>query len=103
MAVDVICSTYNAAPLLPEFLESLKSQSYTDWRLWVRDDGSDDASVRVLRDALAGDPRLRHVEAGGPRLGPSLSFGWLLDQLPANAEHIMWADQDDVWLPGKIE
>ena len=89
--------------MLPDFLHSLRRQTYSDWRLWVRDDGSSDDSLRVIREELAGDVRLHVLDLQGAHLGPGQSFGRLLNELPPDATYIMFADQDDVWLPTKIE
>jgi hypothetical protein len=61
--------------------------------------------VDVVRAAAAADPRVRlvHATVDAPPLGAAGSFAWLLERLPADAEYIMCADQDDVWLPQKIE
>ena len=103
MTVHIICAVFNGARFLPEFLQSLDAQTHADWRLWVRDDGSADTTPHIIRDAASRDPRVCLVHTGGPQLGAAGAFGWLLDQLPADAEYVMCADQDDVWLPLKIE
>jgi hypothetical protein len=103
MKVDIVCSVLNGAPYLPAFLESLDAQTHAEWRLWVRDDGSTDASVDVVRDKAAADRRVHLIHTGGPPVGVGKAFGWLLDRVPSDAAYVMCADQDDVWLPRKIE
>ena len=102
MIVDIICATYNGALFLPAFLRSLETQTHSTWRLWVRDDGSSDDTVALLRAASEEDPRI-HVIADDTRLGATRSFNRLLVLLPADAEYVMCADQDDVWFADKIE
>lgn len=102
MTVDIVCAVLNGALFLEDFLESLRGQTHADWRLWVRDDGSADASVAMLREAAAADRRIVLLHAGGPPAGVARAFGWLLERLPADAAYVMCADQDDVWLPHKI-
>lgn len=101
--VDVICSVLNGARFLPDLLDSLSRQTHADWRLWVRDDGSSDASVQIVRDRAAEDPRVVLMHAGGPRLGIAGAYGWLLERVPPDSTYVMTADVDDVWLPRKIE
>ena len=102
--VDIICAVYNGARFLPDLLQSLEQQSHTAWRLWVRDDGSTDASVELVRSKAASEPRIHMMSAdGASRLGPTQSFARLLERVPADAGYVMFADQDDVWLPQKIE
>ncbi|MGH7618535.1 MAG: hypothetical protein ACREPM_15050, partial [Gemmatimonadaceae bacterium] len=64
-----------------------------------------DDSAGIVREWSGRDQRVRLVHAAAPsdRLGAARSFAWLLDHLPSDATHVMFADQDDVWLPRKIE
>lgn len=103
MRIDIICSVLNGERFLPEFLDSLAQQTHRDWRLWLRDDGSDDRTVEIFQAAAAADDRIHILHVGGPRLGVARTFGWVLERVPRHAAHIMAADADDVWLPEKIE
>jgi glycosyltransferase involved in cell wall biosynthesis len=103
MTVDIVLAVYNGARYLGAFLDSLQSQTYAAWRLWVRDDGSSDDSVAILRAHASVDARIAVLHAGGPPGGAARAFAWLLERLPDDAAYIMCADQDDVWLPHKIE
>jgi glycosyltransferase involved in cell wall biosynthesis len=95
-------ATYNGERFLRQQLESILAQSNQDWQLWVRDDGSDDKTVRIIEDYANRLPaKIRLVTDNGNRLGASLNFGKLLEY--ADTEYIMFSDQDDVWLPNKIE
>jgi len=100
--IDILLATYNGEAFLAEQLDSLLNQTYGDWSLLVRDDGSCDNTLAVLnsyQSRLAG--RMRILPSNGLRLGPGGSFSELL--LNAEAEYIMLCDQDDVWFPDKIE
>jgi glycosyltransferase involved in cell wall biosynthesis len=101
--VDIICSVLDGERFLPDLLESLRWQSTTAWRLWFRDDGSVDGTVEVLRAAARADERIHILHVGGPRLGVAGGFGWLLERIPSDAQYIMCADADDIWLSTKIE
>jgi len=102
--VDVVCSVYNGARFLPDFLRSLANQTHADWRLWVRDDGSCDESVALVRRQAASDQRVHFLTSDAASwLGATQSFAWLLQHVPADSAYVMFADQDDVWLPRKIE
>lgn len=101
-AVHIVCSVFNGARYLNEFMKSLQSQSVGNWRLWVRDDGSSDDSQRLLNELKTDDARIRLVDSRG-NIGVVPSFARTLDAVPAEARYIMFADQDDIWLPIKIE
>lgn len=102
-AVHIVCSVYNGARYLGEFVKSLQSQSVSNWMLWVRDDSSSDTSPLLLQGFASSDARIRLIQVPPERLGVVQSFARLLNEVPAEARYIMFADQDDVWLPIKIE
>lgn len=103
MTVDIVCSVYNGERFLPELLASIGGQTVSDWTLWVCDDHSTDTSATLLRQAAAADHRVRVLESASANLGATASFGRLLSNVPANSPYVMFADQDDVWQPNKIE
>lgn len=100
----ILLSTYNGAPYLSAFLDSLLAQSEPDWVLLWRDDGSADETVRLITAWGADHPgRLQPLTAPAGNLGVVGSFMTLLraaDELAVPA--IAFADQDDVWLPEKL-
>ena len=102
-AVHIVCSVFNGADYLAEFIQSVQAQTVGNWMLWVRDDGSHDSSATVLNHWAASDERVRLLEVPGNNFGVVASFNRVLQQVPSDARYIMFADQDDVWLPQKIE
>lgn len=102
-SVHVICPTWNGAAFIPEFLRSVQAQTFEDWVLWVRDDASSDGSAALVRAVAESDTRVRILASNGDRLGAVGAFRWLWEQVPSTARYLMFADQDDVWLPDKLE
>ncbi|MEO7362823.1 MAG: glycosyltransferase family 2 protein [Gemmatimonadaceae bacterium] len=102
-AIHIVCSVYNGERYLDEFVQSVQAQTVSNWMLWVRDDGSRDTSATLLKQFAATDERVRLFEVPGTNLGVVASFNRALQQVPTDARYIMFADQDDVWLPQKIE
>ena len=100
--VDILAAVFNGGNYLDELLASLEAQEHRTWRLWVRDDGSTDETVDIVRRHATVDPRIVLLDASGDRLGPTAGFGWLLQRAPADSRYVMFADQDDVWLPTKV-
>jgi rhamnosyltransferase len=99
--VSILLATFNGEQYLPELLASLTAQSHASWRLHIRDDGSQDATSKIIAAAAARDARISTVIDGRGNLGPLGNFGQLLEVI--EADYYMFADQDDVWLPDKIE
>jgi len=99
--LDILLATYNGARFLPDQLASLEAQSFTDWRLILRDDGSNDDSVTVVRDWASRTGRsLQVIEDGRQGLGPRDNFAALIAN--STAPYFALCDQDDVWLPNKL-
>jgi hypothetical protein len=100
----LLLATYNGAHYLPQWLESVRRQTLGDWRLLVRDDGSDDGTPDLLSTVAAEDSRIRVIRDGAGRAGAAGNFGRLMQAaLDEGARYAFFADQDDVWLPHKLE
>jgi len=102
--IAILLSTYNGADWLPALLWSIHRQTNADWQLLARDDGSVDNTQRVLTVAAWRDRRIVPVRDVPDRLGPLGSFNHLMRYGAATpARYFAVADQDDVWLPEKLE
>jgi len=83
---------------LREALDSVVAQTFTDWELFVWDDRSTDGSAQIVAEYH--DPRIRYF------LSPedtSLGKARALAIRQASGEWLAFLDQDDVWLPRKLE
>ncbi len=102
MDVDILLSTYNSESFLEDLFYSLDQQSFYNWRLIIRDDGSTDKTKDLLYRFREKDKdRILLIEDKGLTLGPKQSFAELLKH--STSEYIMFCDHDDYWLPNKIE
>lgn len=96
--VAILMSTYNGHRFLAQQLDSLLEQDYPSILINVRDDGSTDSTLEVLRTYSQRDRRISVTV--GRNIGCVRSF---LDLLrAAKADIMMFCDQDDVWLPTKV-
>ena len=93
-------ATYNGAKYVDEQIHSFCRQTYTDWRCVVHDDGSTDGTQDILRAWTRKDKRIVFIEDGKSGFGPAKHFIHLLEY--SDAEWVMWADQDDIWLENKV-
>ena len=101
--VDIALSVFNGGSFVREQIESIQGQTYQEWRLWIRDDGSTDGTFELLEELAGEDSRIRAPLRDGRQLGAPQGFGWVLEQLPEDARFIFCSDADDVWLPQKVE
>lgn len=99
MHVIVLMSTFNGERFIEEQVRSILDQLPADGLLMVRDDGSIDGTVARIQ--AFGDARIQI--STGQNIGFAQSFLTLLSQTPPTTEMVMFSDQDDVWLPEKIE
>lgn len=100
-SVAILMSTYNGEQFLDEQIKSIINQTYQDWHLYIRDDGSSDNTVEILRKYSKKDNRITFINENKIKnVGIVASFMSLLDSV--NAYYYMFSDQDDVWKMDKI-
>jgi len=102
--VTIVMAAFNGAAYIREQIQSLQKQTYTNWTLLVRDDNSSDSTVEIVRAMSQADDRIQLVRDGDGWLGTMRNFGSLLQVAhDSGAPYVLFADQDDVWHPQKIE
>jgi glycosyltransferase involved in cell wall biosynthesis len=90
--VSVLIPTYQYAHYLPQAIESVLDQSFTDFELIISDDDSSDASADVIRRYAQQDRRIRFV-LQSPNLGMVTNWNWCLRQ--ARGLYIKYVLGDD--------
>lgn len=98
--VSVVMCTYNGARFVPEQLDSILAQTYPIFEIIIQDDKSTDETFEVLQRYALKDRRIRLFTVDEKR-GINHNFITALDR--AQGELIAWSDQDDIWLPDKLE
>ena len=63
MKVAILLSTYNGGRFLAEQLNSLVSQSFEDFKVYIRDDGSSDNAKEIIERFCLQDKRIFQVES----------------------------------------
>ncbi len=96
--VTVVMGTYNGAVYLREQLDTILEQTVRPQSILVGDDGSTDKSRDII--ASYGAP-VQLIE--GPRQGYAANYLNLLTRVPVNTDYVAISDQDDHWLPHKLE
>ena len=101
--VDILLAVYNGEKYLEEQLESIAAQTYQNWRLVIRDDGSSDHSLAIAHAFQKKHPekKIEIYVNEVPTKSAKGNFMRLLED--AVSEYVMFCDQDDVWLPEKVE
>lgn len=99
--IDILMATYNGEHFVAEQIESIQAQTYKNWRLLVSDDCSTDGTLDVVRRYAGEDERIGIVSEGVRYGGAKENFFALMAK--SDAPYVMFCDQDDVWLPEKVE
>lgn len=99
--IDILMATYNGELYIRNQLLSLQQQTYTDWRLWIRDDGSTDETLNIIRCFVECDSRVNLISDELGNLGAGKSFLQLTHY--ATADYVIYCDQDDIWFEKKLE
>ncbi len=94
-------SVFNGEKYLAAQLDSIINQTLADFVLYTRDDGSSDSSPEILRHYSDRDARIKLVSSHSGHLGLTPSLKVLLQQVREPV--IFFADQDDEWMPHKME
>lgn len=100
--IDILMAAYNGEKYISEQVESILSQTFTDWRLLIRDDGSNDNTPAIIEEYAAKYPgKIEVIHDDAVCRNATKNFFELLKH--AEADYVMFCDQDDVWLPYKIQ
>ncbi len=98
-SVSIALAVYNGEKYLPELLNSLNNQTLTPLELVVLDDCSSDNSIQIIKSFPSNfEKRIFYNEKN---MGPVYTFKKLAGL--CNGKFIAFCDQDDVWIPKKLE
>lgn len=105
--IAICMATFNGEQYLNEQIESIVKQTFEDWVLFIRDDGSGDRTVEIIKKYCADFPEKIILISDETIVGGSSkrNFAAILDWVNRHYDfsYFMFSDQDDVWLNDKIE
>jgi glycosyltransferase involved in cell wall biosynthesis len=93
--------TYNGEKYIKQQLDSILNQSHKDFCIYIRDDGSTDATIDIVRDYEKSNPGKVMLVDSPKHLGYPDCFWDILDRCP-KADFYAFSDQDDVWHEDKL-
>lgn len=105
--VAICMATYNGSQYIAEQIESILRQTYRNWILFIRDDGSTDRTVEIIKKyteqyqekiTLLEDETLT---GGSAKQNFAAILTWITKYY--DFSYFMFADQDDIWLEDKLE
>lgn len=103
--VTVLLCTYNGAAYVRAQLQSILDQTVQDLHVVVSDDGSTDETLSIVEAMAATHPGRITILRQNPPTGSAQRhfLKLLVERAYDMADYIMLSDQDDVWLPKKVE
>ena len=98
--VSIIMPVYNSEKYLPDAIQSVLNQTYTNWELIVIDDCSTDSSFNYVKQIAATHTQIIPLQLptnSGAAVARNLGIDY------ANGKYIAFLDADDLWLPEKLK
>ena len=95
--VSVIMNCFNGEKYLREAIDSVYAQTYKDWEIVLWDDASTDKTPEIAKSY---DNKLRYFR-GEKAIGLGQARNWAIEK--ASGDYIAFLDQDDIWMPQKLE
>jgi glycosyltransferase involved in cell wall biosynthesis len=99
--VGIGIPAYNAARYLKQSIESVRAQSYSQWRLVIVDDGSSDGTAEIARACAVEDSRICAISQ--PNGGAASARNTAFQELGAEYSYILFLDADDILEPDALE
>lgn len=99
--IAILLGVYNGSKYLANQLDSLINQTNQDWTLYIRDDFSTDNSCEIISRYCAQYPNIFLIKDNKGNLRCRDNFFQLLEVV--DSDYYMFCDQDDIWLPTKID
>ena len=98
--ISIAIATFNGEKFLREQLDSIMSQTVTDWELIICDDCSEDATMQILKEYAGNDSRISVFE-NEKNLGFKKNFEKAISL--CSGDYIALSDQDDIWMENHLE
>lgn len=98
--VSIVLPTYNGSRFIEESIESVLSQTYTNWELIIVNDASTDNTAEIIEKYAQKDERIKIItNKENKTLPASLNLGFKL----ARGNYYTWTSDDNVYKPESIE
>ena len=99
--IDILLSVYNGEKYIREQVESVEKQTYQDFQIIIRNDGSKDGSDAVIEEMAGRYDNIKVIRDSRGNLGLSKTLEILIKA--SHSEYFMFCDQDDNWMENKVQ
>lgn len=98
--ISIVVPTWNRRALLPRCVDSVLSQSFTEWELIIVDDGSIDDTSTLLEKYTRDDKRIRYIQLES---NTGVANARNIGVNAAKFDYVCFLDSDDEWHKDKLE
>jgi teichuronic acid biosynthesis glycosyltransferase TuaG len=98
--VTIITPSYNCSKFISDTVNSVLSQSYSNWEMIIVDDCSTDNSVEIIERITGDNPKIKLIKLEN-NVGSAQSRNAALEV--ASGRFIAFLDSDDIWYTDKLE
>ena len=103
MKIVIMMATYNGEKFIKDQIESIISQTVSDWVLYINDDGSQDNTISIVEEYCEKYPeKIVLMKNETDMHGAASNFFELMQKVP-KAEWYALCDQDDIWYEDRLE
>lgn len=95
--ISIITPCYNCESFIGKTIESLQSQTYTDWEHIIVDDGSSDRSKEVVQVFIHASPKFKLISQSNSGVAKARNVGY--KNISGDSEYILFLDSDDFLKP----
>lgn len=96
----ILMASYNGQEFIGKQIDSFIKQTFTEWDLYIRDDGSKDNTLNIIKKYEIEDQRIHLLKKENDKSGACLNFYELFKFAKSKLskyEYFFLADQDDLW------
>lgn len=97
--ISIISPVYNVEAYLDEFIQSVIAQTYTDWRLYLVNDGSTDSSGQIIEKYAEAESRITVINKQNGGISSARNAALRV----VSGEFIAFADSDDILMPDYLK
>lgn len=103
--IAILMATYNGEKYISEQIESILKQTYRNFDLIIRDDGSTDKTISIIQSIIKknSENNIYLLKNRSSEHGQLKNFANLFNYAKNRYKYIMFSDQDDIWYKNKIE
>jgi glycosyltransferase involved in cell wall biosynthesis len=102
MICSIIIPTFNRANLLQHTLDSILSQTYSNWECVLVDDGSTDNTIEIIKNNVLSDARFKfYKRPTNLKKGANSCRNYGFSKV--SGEFVQWFDSDDIMFPSMLE